>query len=219
MDGELKAFGFTVNIVLTVLASVLVYLYAYWHHWVNKEENELTVSKLLTTKLPDLPPIKLNLDQLLGFDGTRSDGRILVALRGKIYDVSSDFEEFGLTGTLSHVAGRDFTNYLNSIMDMHNSEINYVDRWESILETNYSCVGEVIDEQGNPLMGKLENHNADVVEETEEDMMEPINTNEKSMKTLNEVLNAETLPSDNKSEKCSEEPNSEIRIHAEISDC
>lgn len=221
MDGELSAFGFTVNIVLAVLASVLVYLYAYWHYYVNEERNELTVSKLLATNLPDLPPIKLNLDQLLGFDGTRSDGRILVALRGKIYDVSSDFEEFGLTGTLSHVAGRDFTNYLKSIMDTHNSEINYVDRWESILETNYSCVGEVIDEQGNPLMGKIENHDVDVdvMEKTEEDMIEPIKANEKSMKSVNKVLTAETLPSDNKSQKCLEESNSKILIHAQISDC
>ncbi|XP_039500956.1 membrane-associated progesterone receptor component 1 [Drosophila santomea] len=215
---ELSVLGFTVNIVLTLCAAVLGYLYAYYHQWSDRR-NQLTVSKSLAAELPDLPPIKLTLDQLLRFDGTRSDGRILVALKGKIYDVSSDFAEFGLKGTLSHVAGRDFSNYLESIMDAHKSEINYVDRWEAILVTNYSCVGIVIDELGNPLVEKIENHIADVVEETQEDFVEPITANEKSVKTLNEVLTAETLPSDIKSEKSLEENNSEIRISEEVSEC
>ncbi|EDV58787.1 membrane-associated progesterone receptor component 1 [Drosophila erecta] len=215
---DLSGLGFTVNMVLMICAAVLGYLYAFYHQRGDRRNAEVG-SKILAANLPDLPPIKLTLDQLLGFDGTRSDGRILVALKGKIYDVSSDFPEFGLNGTLSHVAGRDFTNYLKSIMETHKSEINYVDRWESILETNYSCVGIVIDELGNPLMGRIENDNDDVVEETQEDMVEPINANEKSKKTLNEVLTAETLPSDTKTEKYLEEPNSEVLICAEVSDC
>jgi len=178
----------------------------------------------------------LTLDQLLGFDGTRSDGRILVALRGKIYDVSSDFPEFGLNGTLSHVAGRDFTYYLETIVDMHNSEINYVDRWEAILETNYSRVGIVIDELGNPLIEKSSNlgvkdlkiQNTEKFEQDKGVMdaekigvtgSDTVISNVKSKRKLNEVLTAETLPSDTIPEKHLEEPNSDLIVTAEMSDC
>ncbi|XP_043662087.1 membrane steroid-binding protein 2 [Drosophila teissieri] len=218
---ELSGLSFTVTIVLTICAAALGYLYAYYRQCSSKK-NQLTVAKCPATKLPDLPTIKLTLDQLLEFDGTRSDGRILVALKGKIYDVSSDFEEYGPKGTIRHIAGRDFTNYLKWIMDSHTNEVNYVARWEGILVTNYSCVGYVIDELGNPLVPQFENHIADVVEETQEDMVEPIKANEKSVKTLNEDLTAETLPSDTKSKKKKnqlEETNSEIRISAEVSEC
>ncbi|XP_017012089.2 membrane-associated progesterone receptor component 1 [Drosophila takahashii] len=234
MNEELADLGCMVSIVLTFCAAVLGYLYVYHYQLrTGKRSQLLDVTRLSATDLPDLPPIKLTLDQLLGFDGTRSDGRILVALRGKIYDVSSDFPEFGLNGTLSHVAGRDFTYYLTTIMEMHNSEVNYVDRWEDILETNYSRVGIVIDDLGNPLIetfGNTDYQNTEIVEEDQKEMVEAesigatdsatIISNVKLNKTLNgSFLTAESLPSDSIPQKYFEEPNSDLIITAEISDC
>ncbi|XP_016935842.3 membrane-associated progesterone receptor component 2 [Drosophila suzukii] len=236
MNEELGDFGCMVSIALTFCAAALAYLYVYRYKLRTGGRNQLDLAKLCATDLPDLPPIKLTLDQLLGFDGTRSDGRILVALRGKIYDVSSDFPEFGLNGTLSHVAGRDFTYYLETIMEI-TTEINYVDRWEAILETNYSRVGIVIDELGNPLIEKSSNmgvkdlkiQNTEIVVEDKAVMVDAeeigvtgsvtVNSNVKSKRKLNEVLTAETLPSDTIPEKHLEEPNSDLIVTAEISDC
>nr|XP_016935842.1 membrane-associated progesterone receptor component 2 [Drosophila suzukii] len=237
MNEELSDFGCMVSIALTFCAAALAYLYVYRYKLRTGGRNQLDLAKLCATDLPDLPPIKLTLDQLLGFDGTRSDGRILVALRGKIYDVSSDFPEFGLNGTLSHVAGRDFTYYLETIVDMHNSEINYVDRWEAILETNYSRVGIVIDELGNPLIEKSSNmgvkdlkmQNTEIVDQDKAVMVDAeeigvtvtdtVVSNVRSKKTLNEVLTAEAFPSDTIPEKHLKEPNSDLIITAEMSDC
>ncbi|XP_016963438.1 membrane-associated progesterone receptor component 1 [Drosophila biarmipes] len=235
MHEELDDMGCVVSIVLIFCAAALAYLYVYRYQLRHGGRIQLDLAKLRATDLPDLPPIKLTLDQLLGFDGTRSDGRILVALRGKIYDVSSDFPEFGLNGTLSHVAGRDFTYYLETIMDMHNSEINYVDRWEAILETNYSRVGIVIDELGHPLIEKKSSlsvkdpQNSETVEQDQEGVVraeevgatdsDTAVSNVKSKKTLNEVLTAETLPSHTMPLKYFEEPNSDLVITAEMSDC
>ncbi|XP_017050583.1 uncharacterized protein LOC108094494 [Drosophila ficusphila] len=136
MDEELGKLGCAISILLTIVMAALAYLYIYQNQLHSGGASLLDMRKLYAAELPDLPPIKLTLEQLLKFDGTRSDGRILVALKEKIYDVSNDLLEFGLHGTLSHVAGMDFTQYL------HETEIN---RWEIILQKNYSCVGIVIE--------------------------------------------------------------------------
>ncbi|XP_020807912.1 membrane steroid-binding protein 2 [Drosophila serrata] len=127
------------------------YFYGIYDHWTKRKE---LVSPLIPTpfQLPELKDIRLTVNELLDYDGTRSDGRILVALKGLIYDVSSDVLEFGVGGTLSHVAGNDFTQYLRRIMNVHHTEINYVERWGEILETNYKRVGFLIDESGNSLV-------------------------------------------------------------------
>ncbi|XP_016987801.1 membrane-associated progesterone receptor component 1 [Drosophila rhopaloa] len=232
MYEELGVLGYMVSIGLTLCVAALGYFYHYQLR--TGGGNRLDVTKLFAHNLPDLPPIKLTLAQLLGFDGTRSDGRILVALKGKIYDVSNDLPEFGLDGTLSHVAGRDFTHYLNMIMSLQDSEINYVDRWEAILEKNYTRVGIVIDDLGNPLINTVEimsgssSQNAKEIEDGQEDVLEANKITETdsetkilnvlSNKTLNEVLTAETLPSDTVSQKSGIDLNSDSMINKEVSD-
>ncbi|KAI8043605.1 membrane-associated progesterone receptor component 1 [Drosophila gunungcola] len=220
MDEVLGHLGCMVSIVLTLCVAILGYFYAYHYHLTSGRGNRTDVTKLFAPNLPDLPPIKLTLSQLLGFDGTRSDGRILVALKGKIYDVSNDLPEFGLDGTLSHVAGRDFTHYLNMIMDLHDTKINYVHRWEAILETNYSRVGILIDELGNPLfqttnnVGVESSGNAEEVREDQDEAVKITETNSETKisngmpkKKLSEVLTAETLPSDTVPQKSFMDPN------------
>ncbi|XP_017050569.1 membrane-associated progesterone receptor component 1-like [Drosophila ficusphila] len=180
MDEELGKLGCAISILLTIVMAALAYLYIYQNQLHSGGASLLDMRKLYAAELPDLPPIKLTLEQLLKFDGTRCDGRILVALKGKIYDVSNDLLDFGLDGTLSHVAGRDFTQYLKMIMDLHETEINYIDRWEIILQKNYSCVGIVIDELGSPLiksdedLGSNNFQNTKEVEEVEEDQMDVV---------------------------------------------
>jgi len=109
MNEELGDFGCMVSIALTFCAAALAYLYVYRYKLRTGGRNQLDLAKLCATDLPYLPPIKLTLDQLLGFDGTRSDGRILVALRGKIYDVSSDFPEFGKNWVLLTLCGMNIS--------------------------------------------------------------------------------------------------------------
>lgn len=191
-EEALGDYSIVVSVVLTLFVVLLSYAYAYLFGLKSKKDEQGDIKKLFAPKeLPELPTVKLTLDQLIGFDGTRSDGRILVALKGRIYDVSSDLQEFGLGGTLSHVAGRDFTNYLNHIMRTNQTEMNYVDRWEAILETNYSCVGYVIDEQGNRLV-----ESASVIDECDvEDVGEVPHGSETVVldKMLKELLETEPL--------------------------
>ncbi|XP_017099711.2 membrane-associated progesterone receptor component 1 [Drosophila bipectinata] len=186
-----------VGVVLTLIVGILSYVCAYVFDFKSKKAEQVDLKKNLAPReLPALGTIKLTLDQLLGYDGTRSDGRILVGLKGKIYDVSSDLQEFGLGGTLSHVAGRDFTNYLNHIMRSNQTQTNYVDRWEAILETNYSCVGFIVDERGKPLV-----EGTKIMDDEDQDAAVP-----ETNIVPNEVLETEPLPAAEVDQKSLENP-------------
>ncbi|XP_017025554.1 uncharacterized protein t-cup [Drosophila kikkawai] len=148
MDEELIDFKTLISSVLILSLLAFGYFYAIYCRW-SKRKDPVSPSLPTPNQLPELKDIKLTLDELMEYDGTRQDGRILVALKGLIYDVSSDVLQFGLGGTLGHVAGNDFTHYLRRIMNVHHTEINYVDRWESVLETNYKRVGVLIEDSDN----------------------------------------------------------------------
>lgn len=151
MDMELVDFKPLISSVLVLCMTALGY-FLVSRYRSTKRKNRVKPLIVVPQKLPELKDIRLTLDELMGYDGTRSDGRILVALKGVIYDVSSDSLEFGLGGTLSHVAGSDFTHYLSRIMEFNDTEIDYVERWKAILETNYTRVGILVDESGISLV-------------------------------------------------------------------
>ncbi|XP_030380583.1 membrane steroid-binding protein 2 [Scaptodrosophila lebanonensis] len=145
-----------VTLVLATIVAILGYVGAFYQL---QQTHKRDAQPHKAPDLPPLPTIRLTSTQLMGFDGRRSDGRILVALKGKIYDVSSDISEFGLGGTLNHVAGRDFTLYLIRIMELHGKQVDYIVRWEQILGTNYAMVGYLVDEEGNPKESNCAVHN------------------------------------------------------------
>ena len=59
---------------------------------------------------PPMPPMKkqdFTLKQLRPYDGTGDDGRVLVAVNGRVYDVTKGTRFYGPGGPYSGFAGRD----------------------------------------------------------------------------------------------------------------
>ncbi|EDW11391.1 protein vem-1 [Drosophila mojavensis] len=101
-------------------------------------------------KPPELPPFpftRMTANQLLDYDGTRRDGRILIAFKGKIFDVSAGLEEFSPQGVLGCVAGKNFSKYLERSLKPRETIIDYINRWDTLLAKNYPMVGVLIDEE------------------------------------------------------------------------
>ncbi|XP_064537374.1 uncharacterized protein t-cup [Drosophila montana] len=99
---------------------------------------------------PELPPFpftKMTEKQLLDYDGSRSDGRILIAFKGKIYDVSTGLEEFSPQGVLGCVAGRNFSEYLARTLQPRETKVDYIARWDKLLSKNYPMVGVLAGEK------------------------------------------------------------------------
>lgn len=138
---QIKDISCGITILLTFCVVVLIYIYAYFF------QLRMCPKKpdfRRNSDLPNLPPLKLTVEKLAGFNGTRPDGRILLALKGNIYDVSSNKSEFGVGGILNHVAGKDLTRFLEHIMRIQGSGIDYVSKWKETLETNYHIVGQLV---------------------------------------------------------------------------
>lgn len=143
-------------------------------------------------QLPPLDSIKLTMKELAEYDGKREDGRVLVAFKRIIYDVSSGLEEFGPKGTLACVAGRSLTDYLETAIKSLETRKNFIARWEMLLNKNYSPVGILI------------NENAEL-ESEEEDNESDDNDNEDTMqmcsKSVKDYMMTDNLGDEQQPEK------------------
>ncbi|XP_034125932.1 uncharacterized protein LOC117582375 [Drosophila guanche] len=159
-------FGATVGCVLISCVIILFYIYAHvYKSW--SQINTLYEAPVL----PPLHSLELTLGQLKRYNGTRQDGRILVAFKAKIYDVSGD-SEFVVGGSLNFVAGTDFSHYLNTKLPLEPLErAVFVERWQNQLDTIYDCVGSLVDRQGNPLFIRQETNcqNCEALEDIMQD--------------------------------------------------
>lgn len=136
--------------LLFILALTVLGYFAFFSKKKPKEEKKMEESSKKATPgptpLPPLDSVKLTMKELAEYDGSRGDGRILVAFKKIIYDVSSGLEEFGPKGTLACVAGRSLTDYLEHSINPIETRNNFIDRWEMLLNKNYIAVGVLVPE-------------------------------------------------------------------------
>ncbi|XP_034472775.1 membrane steroid-binding protein 2 [Drosophila innubila] len=126
-------------------------------------------------ELPPMPFIELTEKQLLEYDGSRADGRILIAFKGNIYDVSNGLEEFGSKGALGCVAGKNFTEYLNHTLPATETKIDFIQRWEFLLDKNYKRVGVLIDDNGKKVHDNDDNQGEITLDDGEQEINETFN--------------------------------------------
>lgn len=127
---------------------------------------------------PELPPFpfsRMTANQLLDYDGTRRDGRILIAFKGKIYDVSTGLEEFSPQGVLGCVAGKNFSEYLERTLQPRETIVDYITRWDSLLDKNYPLVGILVEEED--VQEKVVKSEQDVMQQHLEDVDKGANDN------------------------------------------
>ena len=114
---------------------------------------------------PPLPPMKkrdFTHRQLKAFDGTGEDGRVLIAVLGKVFDVTKSKNFYGPGGTYSSFAGRDASRGLatfnvnsaseehDDLSDLKQSELDQVREWELQFREKYPIVGKLLKPDEEP---------------------------------------------------------------------
>jgi len=109
---------------------------------------------------PPLPKLKRrdwSPEELQAYDGRGDDGRILVAVNGKVFDMTRGKRFYGPGGPYSVFAGRDATRALatfsltdeikvgyDDVSDLSASQLDSVREWEEQFKEKYDYVGKLL---------------------------------------------------------------------------
>nr|CAD7441157.1 unnamed protein product [Timema bartmani] len=107
---------------------------------------------------PELPKLRkdFTVEELKKYDGTGSDGRVLVAVNGKVFDVTKGKRFYGPGGPYSAFGGRDASRGLatfsvvcpkedyDDLSDLNTMEMDSVREWEMQFTEKYEYVGKLL---------------------------------------------------------------------------
>jgi len=105
--------------------------------------------------LPKLRKQDMTLDQLKEYDGTGPEGRVLVAVNGKIFDVTKGKRFYGQGGPYAAFAGRDASRGLalfsvdaseeyDDLSDLNAMQKESVKEWETQFTEKYEYIGRLL---------------------------------------------------------------------------
>ncbi|XP_058805721.1 membrane-associated progesterone receptor component 1 [Phymastichus coffea] len=109
-------------------------------------------------QIKELPKIRrdFTVEELKEYDGTQTDGRILVAVNGNVYDVTKGARFYGPGGPYAAFGGRDASRGLatfsvvpgkdeyDDLSDLDTAEMNSVKEWEEQFKERYDYVGKLL---------------------------------------------------------------------------
>ncbi|XP_075214542.1 membrane-associated progesterone receptor component 1-like [Lycorma delicatula] len=137
-----------INIALVGVITLLVYKILKSRHRVHVVQVE-----------PELPKLKkrdFTVEELRKYDGTGPDGRILVAVDGKVFDVTRGKRFYGPGGPYSAYGGRDASRGLatfsvtggkegyDDLSDLNSMEMESVKEWAIQFTEKYDYVGRLL---------------------------------------------------------------------------
>ncbi|XP_063231992.1 membrane-associated progesterone receptor component 1-like [Bacillus rossius redtenbacheri] len=108
---------------------------------------------------PELPRLRRDFTprELRQFDGSGPDGRLLVAVNGKVFDVTRGKRFYGPGGPYAAFAGRDASRGLatfsvvggkedeyDDLSDLDKMEMDSVREWEESFQDKYEYVGKLL---------------------------------------------------------------------------
>ncbi|KAH8352130.1 hypothetical protein KR084_002129 [Drosophila pseudotakahashii] len=123
----------------------------------NTEAKEPDAIDLL--KEAKLPPLRkdFTVTELRNYNGSREDGRILVAINFNVYDVSRSVHYYGKNGVYPNYAGRDISRNLinfsvdfseseafDDLSDLSISQMNTLREWDQQYSEKYPLVGRLL---------------------------------------------------------------------------
>jgi len=157
---------FVNDIVSSPVNICLVALICYFSYkLMRKESSEKKDSSESTKKsLPDMPKQDFTLEQLRHFDGVNSDGRVLMGVLGRVFDVSRASDFYGPGGPYSVFSGRDasrglatfsvdksqFKETYDDLSDLTSSQLSSVKEWEMQFVEKYPVVGKLLKPDEKP---------------------------------------------------------------------
>lgn len=165
--------GNPINIVLLIAIIYLIYK-------ILKPETEYDDVKVE----PSLPPMKkqdMTPRQLREYDGLkREDGRVLIAVLGKIFDVTKSKNFYGPGGPYSSFAGKDASRGLatfnvnsaceeyDDLSDLSKSELDQVREWSEQFTEKYPIIGKLLKPDETPTVYTDDEEDVDEKEIQEE---------------------------------------------------
>jgi membrane-associated progesterone receptor component len=145
-------FGSPVNTVLTAICAYLVYR-------IFKGNSPSGAAPAESFKYPPpLPKHNMTLKELSNYDGKADDGRVCVAILGKVFDCTKGRRFYGPEGPYCTFAGRDATRALatfevNAVKeewddhsDLTPTQMSSVQEWEMQFGERYDLVGKLVKE-------------------------------------------------------------------------
>ncbi|XP_076619510.1 membrane steroid binding protein [Colletes latitarsis] len=137
-----------INLILVAVIALLVY--------------KIVKSKTKTEKpmeeIKRLPKLRrdFTVQELKKYNGTESDGRILVAVNGSVYDCTRGARFYGPGAPYAAFGGRDASRCLatfsievpkdeyDDLSDLNTTEMNSVIEWEEQFKEKYDYVGKLL---------------------------------------------------------------------------
>ncbi|KAL1505445.1 hypothetical protein ABEB36_005013 [Hypothenemus hampei] len=124
--------------------------------------------------LPSLKKRDFTVQELKQYDGNQEDGRVLLAVNGKVYDVTKGKRFYGPGGPYAAFAGRDASRGLatfnvtggdqyDDLSDLSTLEMDSVREWETQFNEKYEYVGRLLKpgEQPNNYSDEEDESNAE----------------------------------------------------------
>lgn len=175
---------FVNDIVSSPINICLVALICYFSYKLMKKETPKVSKASTKPMLPDMPKQDFTLEQLRPYDGVNSDGRVLMGVLGRVFDVSASSEFYGPGGPYSVFSGRDASRALatfsvdksqfkdehDDLSDLTPSQLSSVKEWEMQFLEKYAVVGKLLkpDESATDYSEDANNNDKEVNTSTEE---------------------------------------------------
>uniref|UniRef100_A0A023F8C5 Putative steroid membrane receptor n=2 Tax=Triatoma infestans TaxID=30076 RepID=A0A023F8C5_TRIIF len=145
-----EIFTSPLNLCLVGIISLLVYK-------ILKSRQSLTaVNEHVEPELPKMKKRDFTLEELKEYDGTGPEGRVLVAVNGKVFDVTKGKRFYGPGGPYAAFGGRDASRGLatfsvtggkeeyDDLSDLNTVEMESVREWEMQFTERYEYVGKLL---------------------------------------------------------------------------
>ncbi|XP_031463320.1 membrane-associated progesterone receptor component 2 [Phasianus colchicus] len=153
--GESAGGGMLLHVGLLALA--LLAAYRLYLHWRKRSGPGDAAQQSQAAPLPRMKRRDFSLEQLREFDGTRNP-RILLAVNGKVFDVTKGNKFYGPEGPYGIFAGRDASRGLatfcldkdalkdeyDDLSDLNAVQMESVREWEMQFKEKYDYVGRLL---------------------------------------------------------------------------
>nr|CAB3264820.1 membrane-associated progesterone receptor component 1 [Phallusia mammillata] len=156
--GEEGGEGIFVSLVTNPINLVLLSVCAYLLYKIVRGNSTEDFGPPPNPGLPKLKQQDMTISELKEFDGVKNDGRILMAVNGKVFDVTRGKAFYGPDGPYGVFAGRDASRGLaqfrldkdaikdeyDDISDLNAMEMESVREWEMQFSEKYDFVGKLL---------------------------------------------------------------------------